>query len=237
MDPRSNKSAVPNPAILNDCWNRIGVRGDSSCPELQVHVHCRNCPVYSAAAANLLDVEPPPDYLPNWTRHVAREKQIDEAATHSVVVFRIGEEWLALPTAVFREITGIRAIHSIPHRRNYMVMGVAVVRGELLVCVSLRLVLGLDPTVARKRERNRVLEERLLVIEHEGSRTACPVDEVFGIQRYHLRELTEVPAIISKAASTYTKSVLPWQGKSVGILDDQLLFYTFDRSLALATAT
>ena len=38
-------------AGLNDCWNKIGVRGDGSCPELARHVHCRNCPVYSASAA------------------------------------------------------------------------------------------------------------------------------------------------------------------------------------------
>ena len=41
----------PDRAIVNDCWNRIGVRGDRSCPELKQYVHCRNCPVYSAGAA------------------------------------------------------------------------------------------------------------------------------------------------------------------------------------------
>jgi len=39
-----------SPAIVNACWTTIGVRGDASCPELKQHVHCRNCPVYSAGA-------------------------------------------------------------------------------------------------------------------------------------------------------------------------------------------
>ena len=50
-------------AGLNDCWNKIGVRGDGSCPELERHAHCRNCPVYSAAAAQLLDAELPAGHL------------------------------------------------------------------------------------------------------------------------------------------------------------------------------
>ena len=40
---------------IDDCWNRIGIHGDNSCPLLIEHIHCRNCAVYSAAATRLLD--------------------------------------------------------------------------------------------------------------------------------------------------------------------------------------
>ena len=40
---------------IDDCWNRIGIYGDKSCPVLPEHIHCRNCSVYSAAATRLLD--------------------------------------------------------------------------------------------------------------------------------------------------------------------------------------
>ena len=40
---------------IDDCWNRIGIHGDKSCPLLAEHIHCRNCSVYSAAATRLLD--------------------------------------------------------------------------------------------------------------------------------------------------------------------------------------
>ena len=39
-----------NAEAIDDCWNRIGVHGDKSCPLLSEHIHCRNCAVYSAAA-------------------------------------------------------------------------------------------------------------------------------------------------------------------------------------------
>ena len=43
--------AGPGPDMLaiDDCWNRIGVLGDGSCPRLAEHIHCRNCPVHAAA--------------------------------------------------------------------------------------------------------------------------------------------------------------------------------------------
>lgn len=232
-EPRD--AAPPSRPAIQDCWNKIGVRGDSSCPELKKHIHCRNCPVYSAAALSLLDGELPADYLTRWTRHVSQEKWVAELDTHSVVVFRIGAEWLALPTGIFKEVTGTRAVHPLPHRRNGVVLGVTNIRGELLVCVSLRQVLGLadEPKAGKQRS----LEERLLVLQREGHSAVCPVDEVYGTQRFHPRDLKDVPATVAKAAATYTRAVLSWQGKSVGLLDDQLLFYTLNRSLASATAT
>jgi hypothetical protein len=36
---------------LNDCWNKIGVWGNRECGELKHAIHCRNCIVYSSAAA------------------------------------------------------------------------------------------------------------------------------------------------------------------------------------------
>ena len=53
-----------------------------------------------------------------------------------------------------------------------------------------------------------------------------------GIHRFHPRELQDVPATVAKAAATYSKALLPWRDHSVGLLDDQLLFYTLKRSLA-----
>ncbi len=222
---------------IDDCWNRIGVRGDGSCPELRKHVHCRNCPVHAAAAIEMLDGELPAGHLSRWTRHVAQEKWIEELDTHSVVIFRLGEEWLALPTATFKEVASLRTIHSLPHLGQGVVLGLANIRGELLVCVALRLVLGVDAAPPAKADQQRVLEQRLLVIQHEGRRLACPVDEVYGIQRFHPRELKEVPATVAGDRATYTKAMLAWQGKSLGLIDDQLLFYTLNRSLSSATMT
>lgn len=227
-----NATAPAERAAGSGCWNRIGVYGDASCGELKQHIHCRNCPVYRAAAVELLDSELPFGHLKHSTDQVARGQELTELDTHSVLVFRVGAEWLALPTEVLKEIVSLRATHSIPHRRNGVVVGLVNIRGELLVCFSLQQILGLERVAELAPDKQRVAAGRLLVIQIEGSRAVCPVDEVLGLARFHPRDQAPVPATIAKAAATYTRSILSWQKKSVGLLDQQLLLHTVNRSLA-----
>jgi chemotaxis-related protein WspD len=230
-----NSSASSARARIADCWNKIGVRGDTSCPELEEHIHCRNCPVYAAAAVDLLDGELPPDHLADSTRHVAQEKPATERDPQSVVVFRIGAEWLAIPTRVFKEIVGIRPVHPLPHRRNGVLLGLANIRGELLVCISLRQILRLDETAEPKKEKPGTADPRMLVVQHDEGRAVYPVDEVYGIQYFYPRDIVAVSATQAKGTAAYTKAVLSWRQKSVSLLDEHLLFYTLNRGLALTT--
>ena len=91
------------------------------------------------------------------------------------------------------EVANLLPIHSLPHRQNGVVLGLANVRGELLVCVSLGQVVGVEPSAAASRERRSAAYQRLLVIRRDGVRVVCPVDEVHGIHRFHPRELKDVP--------------------------------------------
>lgn len=216
---------------LNDCWNHIGVWGNGSCTELGKAVHCRNCPVYSAAAAALLDRDIDGDYLSAAASHYRGEKQSAERNTESVIVFRIGAEWLALSAAVFQEVCSLRPVHSLPHRRNGNVLGIANVRGALIVCVSLHALLSIEKA-AGATDTRRLVHERLLVVSRDGERLAFPVDEIHGIHRFHPGQLGEVPATVAICTATYTRATLPWQDKAVGVLDDQLLFYSLNKSLA-----
>ena len=230
MNERPDAARPSIRAVIDDCWNRIGVRGDGSCPELKQYVHCHNCPVYSAGAAQVLDAAPA-SYFADRTAHFAEPIHVEEGETRSVVIFRVASEWLALPTSVVIEVANLLPIHSLPHRANGVVLGLASVRGELLVCVSLRQVVGAEPLAAGSPAGRGTAYQRLLVIRRDAVRVVCPVDEVHGIHRFHPRELKAVPTTVAKATVAYSTALLPWQGHSVGTLDDQLLFYTLKRSL------
>jgi chemotaxis-related protein WspD len=230
MHPHSDQPGGVTPSVAS-CWNTIGVRGDRSCPELDVHVHCRNCPVYSGAAAALLDRPAPAEFTIDRTRHFEAPKAVDERETQSVVIFRIGREWFALPTPVIAEVAERRVIHSLPHRRAGIVLGVVNVRGELLVCVSLGRLLGLESPGESIPDVHRTGHERFLVVRGDGVRVVLPVDEVSGVQRFHARALKEVPTTVSKAATAHSRAVLSWSGHVVGLLDDHLLFRTLHRSV------
>jgi len=230
MHPHSDQPGGVTP-VVTSCWNTIGVQGDRSCPELDVHVHCRNCPVHADAAAALLDRPATQEFTTDRTRHFEAPKAADEGETQSVVIFRIGREWFALPTSVVAEVAERRVIHSLPHRRTGIVLGVVNVRGELLVCVSLGRLLGLESHRESVPSVSRTGHDRVLVVRGDGVRVVLPADEVSGVQRFHARELKDVPTTVSKAATAHSRAVLSWSGHVVGLLDDHLLFRTLHRSV------
>jgi chemotaxis-related protein WspD len=135
--------------------------------------------------------------------------------------------------SVVDEAADLRPIHSLPHRRNGVVLGVANVRGELLVCVSLEHLLGIEaqPHAIATIRNQRLVHRRLLVLRHAGGRLAFPVDEAHGAERYDAAALKPVPSTVAKAAARYSKAMLAWRDQAVGLLDDELLFHSLDRSL------
>ena len=189
-------------------------------------------------ASDLLDRPLPPGYREDWARHFAGMAAASDTATDSasadqtVVIFRIGAEWLALSTALFHEIAEPRRIRSLPHRRDEMLLGIVNVRGELLVCVSLAALLGVGDGPSGEGSDRIKTFARMVVIGREGRRLAFPVDEVHGIHRYAAGDLTATPATIDKAAARFATAMISWQGRSVGRLDDQLVLDALDRSIA-----
>src|SRR5690348_4183797 len=135
------------------------------------------------------DRELPASYLDEWATHIAQPKQLAARGALSAVVFRVGAEWLAVPTAVCSEVSVRKPAHPIPHRRNGIVLGLVNIRGDLVLCVSLAGVLGVTEASYDKPERRRISRERLLLLEHEGQRLACPVSDMHGVQRYHAGDL------------------------------------------------
>jgi chemotaxis-related protein WspD len=218
------------PVSLQDCWKVIGVNGNQTCLELQRHIHCHNCPVYSAAAAQFLDRALPPGYRQEWAGHLALEKQIAAPAKTSVTIFRIGGEWLALPTEAFQEIAERRTMHTLPHRRRGVVLGVVNIRGELVICASLSKLLGLGTTLLPRQ--NTVRFNRWLVALWNGQRCAFPVEEVHGVHRFHTADLREPPATVGTSDTCCAVGLFPWREVSVGLLAPDALFAALNRNLS-----
>lgn len=208
----------------NDCWNRIGVWGDHSCPELIEVVHCHNCPVFAAASRRFLDAPPPPSYLEEWTERLIAPIEETARDVQSVLIFRLCEEWLALRVQVLLEVTSSRPIHCIPHRAG-LLAGLVNIRGELHLCVHLAQLLGLTAQDNGPRTPDGKGDlSRMIVVESEGGRWVFPVDEVDQVYRFSPQELTGAPATVARSAARLTRAVLTWRERSVGYLDDAQLF-------------
>ena len=184
-----------------------------------------------AAAAQLLDRDVSEEYLREWTVHVSAEKTVTQTATKSIVIFRVGAELLALPTEVFQEVADHSAIHTLPHRRGGILNGLVNVRGELLLCAALEVLLGLEKAPEEQGTGRRASYSRLLVCGRKGGRFAFPVTEIYGVHRYNPKDLRDVPATLKAAACTYTIGMIQWKDKTVGCLDDELLFRGLNQGL------
>ena len=230
IEPAGRKRGLTAPSAATPaCWNHAGVYGAGDCPELVKHIHCRNCPVYARASGELLDRPLPADYRQEWTEHLMERKQLAAQTDTSALVFRIGPEWLALPTQAFQEVAEWRPIHSLPHRRRGTVLGLANFRGELLICVTLGHLLGIDGLQPPEALRSR--STRLLVARWQDGRYGFPVDEVQGIHRFASRNLKAPPATLGQNSPAYTRGLFRWRDLDVGFLDASLVFTALNRSL------
>ena len=168
------------PVIAVDaCWNRIGVRGDRSCPGAGEGHPLPQLPRVRHRRAGASSTHPrrpttstsgPPGSRPPTTARPGSE--------FSVLVFRLGDEWLALPVGVLVEVTRPRPPHRIPHRGG-LLAGMVNIRGELHLCVRLDLLLGIAATGPESAKDN----PRLIVIRHESEGWAFAADEVDQVHR------------------------------------------------------
>ena len=211
------------------CWNRIGVWGKGTCPDLPRFIHCRNCPVCSGAAVQLLDRPLLPDYRREWTERFAHPRQSVAPPKTSVLLFRISAQWLALSTEAFQEVAEHRLVHSLPHRRQGIVLGLVNVRGELLICVSVGRLLAVEQSSSPEPSRRRY--DRLLVTNWEGRRLVFPADDVHGICRFQRAELQEPPATLTLSIRSYLEGLFFWETTAVGLLNADRLFAALNRSL------
>jgi chemotaxis-related protein WspD len=220
-----NKVSLP----LVDCWNHIGVKGDQSCPELSVHVHCHNCPTFGAAAQAFLDRPAPEGYLAEMAELLGESRSPKQTKDDvSVVVFDVEDQVLAIDTRAIVEVTEPRAVHAVPHRTGRLFAGIVNIHGQLEPCASLR---GLLQIASAASPVSHPVGARLLVVEHERRRWVFAVDRAHGVRRFDASDVLDVPATTHHDASSYIKKMFRWGDRRVGFVDLDKTFVALDRSL------
>jgi chemotaxis-related protein WspD len=219
---------------LDDCWNKVGVWGNKTtrCPKLKDVIHCRNCEIYSIAGRTVLERKIPDKYEEKWAAVYSKSKKEKISGTESITIFRLGSEWMALPTKIIEEITDVKEVHSLPHQRSSILKGLMNLRGQMSICVSLGQLLEIEKYQNKNQDvRNRTYE-RIIAINHNNSSFVFLVSEVKSTYRLHPNELKEPHSMLALAKGTFTKGILSWQGQDVAYLDAELLFYSLDKKLA-----
>jgi chemotaxis-related protein WspD len=215
---------------LDDCWNRIGVSGDQSCAKLAQHIHCRNCELYSGAAQRNLQRPVDAGYRAEWASHFRQPQAASEANDRSALVFRVGREWLALPTRAVGSVAPLAPAHRLPHRAGRGLLGIVNVGGKLTPSMSLGALLGIDEQDAPAAAGRHVFA-RLLVLQWEGQAFALPVADLHGIARYAQAGLAAPAATINKGLDRFLTGVLAQGELRIGVLDEALVGHQLTRML------
>jgi len=215
---------------LDACWSRIGVAGDHSCELLQQAVHCRNCAVYAGAAQRNLQRPVGPDYLRELAEHFRAPLERDQRHDSSCIAFRIGREWLSLPTRMFQQVAPKAVPHRVPHRSAPGLRGVVNAGGKLYPCIALADLLGIEEGAGEARQGRHTFA-RMLLVQWEDQVYALPVAEMHGMVRYAAAALKPPAATINKGLERYLAGVLSHQDMQIGCLDASLLGYQLARTL------
>jgi chemotaxis-related protein WspD len=198
---------------LDHCWRRIGVvGGDHSCERLAEALHCRNCPVFAAAARSLLQRESAAEPTPEWRAPDARRE-----GRASALVFRLGAQWLGLPPDLVVEVAPNRDVRRLAHRTAGRIEGLVNVRGELRLCVSLVELLGLGARAAGDAPARRVL------VEDDDQVLAFRCDEMQGLSSYASPEVQAPPDTLPAALRSVVSGMLPLEQHHVALLDSAAL--------------
>jgi chemotaxis-related protein WspD len=216
-----------------NCWSKMGVWGSElpRCPRLEEFIHCQNCDVFHAASLTAYERAIPDDYRLEWTEVLAGNKQTVVTDARTVVVFRIGDEWVAISTGLCKEISRMMRIHRLPHNKSQVLKGVVNNGGEIRICFSLGNLLGIAKAEQIFGDEFHAVYARMIVMDVAGRNYVFPVSEIKGLLQYREADLGPLPETISASSASYMNGVIKWGDTVIGCLEEAILTAQLERSI------
>jgi chemotaxis-related protein WspD len=169
--------------------------------------------------ATRLDRPTTEEYIDLSTAYYAAPRETEGVVASSCFVFRVGAEWLAIPTKLLDEVVEATATHSLPHRRGTVGVGLVSVRGDIIVHVSLAGLLGIANDKSSSTTTARRGARRVVVLADAAGRIAISVDEIMGFHSYDPAASRAVPSTLGQALVSYATSMICIGDRIVGMLD------------------
>lgn len=177
------------------------------------------------SAQRLLARAPDQKYIGEWTKLIGQKKdESTEKVEISVIIFRLGTKWLAIPATVFSEIYRNFRIHTIPQRSNSILLGIVNFRGQLALCVNMQKVLGIESIPSNHESEEKTHLQIMMAIQKEKELWVFRAAELFGIFHCDAASVQNVPPQVLKLKNNCLRGFIKWNEKQVGLLDEELLF-------------
>lgn len=207
-----------NAAPLHDCWNKNGTWGKQTprCERLASVGHCSKCDVYRGAGRVLLQRPAPRGYLEEWREFLATRVASRPAGGRFFVLFELSAQLYALSTFALEQVADSAPIRTLPHNRRSALLGVVNVRGDVLPCVDLAVLLypGAGDT-----DRSAAAYRRFIVAKPGAARWVFPAEQVVGLQRLE----SEQPRVQELEANSLLQGTVTWAERTVHVVSVERL--------------
>lgn len=218
--------------LANPCWRSIGVSGDGSCTALPTYIHCRNCPVFADAAESVVRsaaVNPDAGDLAAIAAPLQPVRR-----TRSMLVFRVEADWLALDVACVQEIVPPQRPHALPHLAGAGLAGLVNVRGQLVLAVDLRQLIGTPVTVpGAEPTATGGARPRVVVVRFDQVVWAFAADDVPGVMALPTEPSAQTPATLRAPLAEMAAGLTEWEDRHVVCLRREALQATLRRSVTV----
>jgi len=166
---------------------------------------------------------PSAGYLPEQAKIWAQSMDLQLQDKTGAFILKVGNEHLAWPTCSAQVLLGSRPIHSIPHRKQAVLKGIAAISGKLTTCLSLAGLLDIktDKTVEK---------QNILLISHQKAPWGMLIDQIDNHIHFHDDDIQALPSTLAQS-NCYSRGMLAWQNKHIPLLDEALVIAGFERAL------
>lgn len=127
------------------------------------------------------------------------------------VVFKVGDAHYVLPASIVLEMESFHGVTPVPGTAPH-VAGIVHIRGQVIPLVDLRVRFGLRPI-------ERSLDQRVVVVEHEGRRIGLLADVAREVVKMNPSAFERPPELVVEHAHGFVKAVAQLGPRLVMLLD------------------
>jgi chemotaxis signal transduction protein len=153
--------------------------------------------------------------------------------TVGVLLFKLGDETLAIPAKSLRRITTYTRPSPIPHRTRGILRGLCNIRGELILCADIRRMLGVPPHDSKEQAPGEADPRRMVVIgPADASSWVFEADSLVGVERIDPAALIHAPMTVENALGAFVSGLAEVGDSRVTVLDADRILAGFKAGIA-----
>ena len=141
------------------------------------------------------------------------EEKHDEEKSKQFIIFRLENEWFALPSSEIQEVLKVQEVTYLPGMPSH-IAGVASIRGTIVLVVQPKQLLQLPHSSGTQARY-------ILVVNHNDYLQGLLADEVTEVLSISQQSLEPPPALLQNGEKKVVQNTFYWMGHLIAVLQVQ----------------